>query len=127
MQAATESTVTRLLGALEELVTQETVLLAAGCYRDAIAIQRRAAPVVTRLCELGSLPGAATAAVRRRVAAVLSRRGQSVATLLSRRLSLNAERQRLSEARLRLRQVSGYSRHTRGLGRKSAIRLNAAV
>jgi hypothetical protein len=127
MQAATESTVTRLLGALEDLVAQETALLAAGYYRDAIAIQRRAAPVVARLCELGSMPGAATVAIRRRVSALLSRRGQSLATLLGRRLTLNAERQRLREARLRLRQVSGYSRYTRGPGRKSSTRLNAAV
>ena len=127
MTTATESTVVRLLGALEDLVGQEAALLAAGCYQDAIAIQRRAAPVVARLCELGSRPGGATGAIRQRVAAVLSRRGQSLAALLSRRLSLTAERQRLREARLRLRQVSGYGRYARNPGRKAVNRLNAAV
>jgi hypothetical protein len=124
MKTSLEATAGRLLTALEDLVSREAVLLRAGLYPDAIAIQHRATPLVTRLCELASQPGAATAAIRRRVAAVLGQRGQSMAALLHRRLSLTAERQRLSEARLRLRQVALYGRTP---GRKPVNRINAAV
>ena len=124
MKHSLEATAGRLLTALEDLVSREAVLLRAGLYPDAVAIQHRATPLVTRLCELASEPGAATAAIRRRVAAILGVRGQSMASLLHRRLSLTAERQRLREARQRLQQVAFYGRTS---GRKSANRINAAV
>jgi hypothetical protein len=124
MKTSLEATAGRLLTALEDLVSREAVLLRAGLYPDAIAIQHRATPLVTRLCDLAAQPGAATAAIRRRVAAVLGERGRSMAALLHRRLSLTAERQRLSEARLRLRQVALYGQSA---GRKPANRINAAV
>ncbi len=124
MKNSLETTAGRLLTALEDLVSREAVLLRAGLYPDAIVIQLRATPLVTRLCELASEPGAATAGIRRRVTAILGLRGQGLASLLHRRLSLTAERQRLREARQRLQQVALYGRSP---GRKPANRINAAV
>jgi septal ring factor EnvC (AmiA/AmiB activator) len=111
----------RLLEALEDLADREAVLLRGGCYPEAIAVQRRATPLVLRLTELA---GDLEQALRARVGALLSRRRETLAQLLERRTSLVAERQRVGAARRQLQKVASYGR---AAGRPVRRRLNAAV
>ena len=71
-------TFARLLTALEDLLTQEAVLLQVADYPGVLALQQRSAPLVDRLA---SLAAHADAAVRRRVAAVVARRAEAMELL----------------------------------------------
>ena len=125
MKATLEKTASRLLQALEDLVSQETVLLRAGFYREAIAVQVRAMPRVARLRDIGGeMTAAATAVIGPRISALLERRRESAAYLISQRTSLVAERQRVREARQRLQIIAPYGQASARPARK---RLNAAV
>ncbi len=68
-------TCARLLAALEDLVSQEAVLLRAADFSGVLATQERAAPLVERLAALATT---ADAAVRTRVAAVIALRSRSL-------------------------------------------------
>lgn len=54
-----QQTISRLLGALETLTTEEHMLLEHGFFPEAIAIQAREQPLVTRIVELLFEPGVA--------------------------------------------------------------------
>lgn len=61
----------RLVGALEDVVGQEAILFHAADYAGIRASQERAGPIVTRLAEMSSSAGAAISA---RVVALIERR-----------------------------------------------------
>jgi hypothetical protein len=73
--AAPAHTCARLLAALEDLVSQEAVLLRAADYSGVLSTQERAAPLIERLAALAAT---ADAAVRTRVAAVTVLRARSL-------------------------------------------------
>jgi hypothetical protein len=112
----------RLLGALEDFVQQESILLRAGHYAQMALVQRRAAPLFARLGELGAEPGVAV--LRARVAALLERRRENLSGLAQRRAFLCAARERLAARRQRLQAVAPY-RSSAGAARIK--QLNAAV
>jgi len=117
----------RLLGSIEKFAAQETLALRAGDFSRAQAIQKRAAPVIGRLCHLGAgRPPWWTSALGRRLDAVLALRRESHALVAARREELLAERERLAGVRRRLRSIAPVYAGTAATGRKPA-RLNAAV
>jgi hypothetical protein len=121
MKSAAE-TARRLLDALEQFVVQERILLRAGHYAQMAVVQRRATPVLTRLCQLGREPG--VAALRGRVSALLERRRENLSGLAERRAWLSAARERVAARRQRLLCVTPYRRAE---GAVRVKRLNAAV
>ncbi len=82
--------IARLIGALDDLVGREEVLFAASDIDGVVAVQGRAAPLVTRLAELAP---SADADARARVARLLGRRGT-----LAQQLARAAERLRVELA-----------------------------
>jgi len=123
MKSALE-TAGRLLDALENFVQQESILLRAGHYAQMALVQRRAAPVILRLSQLGREPG--VSALRARVSALLARRRENLSCLSERRAFLGAARERLAARRQRLQVLAPYrSSGPEGSGRFK--RLNAAV
>ena len=68
----------RLLTALEDLIAQEEVLLLAADYPGVLATRERAAPLVGRLA---SRAVHADAAMRTRIAAIVTRRAQGMELL----------------------------------------------
>jgi hypothetical protein len=112
----------RLLDALENFVQQESILLRAGHFAQMALVQRRAAPVISRLSQLGREPGVAV--LGGRVSALLARRRENLSHLMERRAFLGAARERVSAARQRLQILAPY-RSAGGSGRIK--RLNAAV
>ncbi len=94
---------TRLLVALDELVGEETALIRTMDFVEAVAVRERTAPLVELLCSL-----AADAEVMRlqpRVHALLERWSQNHHFLETQLVRLQAELNRVTEARLRLRRV----------------------
>ncbi len=71
-------TFTRLLTALEDLITQEGVLLRAADFPGVLATQQRCAPLVDRLVGLATH---ADTAVRTRIAAIITRRAEGMELL----------------------------------------------
>jgi hypothetical protein len=121
MKSAVE-TARRLLDALENFVSQERILLQAGHFAEMAVVQRRATPVITRLCQLGREPG--VAALRDRVSALLARRRENLSGLAERHAFLSAARERVAARRQRLQCVAPYRRAE---GSVRVKRLNAAV
>jgi hypothetical protein len=116
------ATARRLLDALENFVAQERILLRAGHYAQMAAVQRRAAPVITRLCELGAEPGVRVLAGR--VSALLARRRDNLSGLQERRSFLCEARERAATRRRSLQYLAPYRRAEASVRVK---RLNAAV
>ena len=112
----------RLLDALEEFVERESLLLCAHNFVRMVAVQKRAAPLIARLGQLGSEPG--VSALQGRVSALLARRRENISRLFEHRAFLVSERERLAAKRRQLRALSSY----RPLAvANRAKRLNAAV
>jgi len=115
------ATADRLLTALEELVAQECVLMQARDFPGAVAIQERTAALVA---ELAARAGdAAVAALRPRVAAVIARREENIASIEVQRVRWQAERCRIDEARARLARIAPVYRGNA----TSAPRFNTAA
>lgn len=89
-------TCARLLGALEDLIGQETASLAARDFAAIRLIQQRAAPLVDYVGTHGPAVAKTHPAIRTRVTAVLARRQQNLATLGA---QIAETRQRLDETR----------------------------
>jgi hypothetical protein len=115
-------TARRLLDALETFFMQERVLLRAGHYAQMAAVQRRAAPVIARLCELAAEPGVAS--LRARVAELVARRRENLSGLAERHSAARSARERLCSRRQRLQCLTPYRRPEGSFRLK---RLNAAV
>ncbi|HVW19628.1 MAG TPA: hypothetical protein VHC86_00290 [Opitutaceae bacterium] len=101
-------TARRLLDTLERFVVQESILLHAGHYSQMAALQRRAAPVIASLCQLGTEPGLSS--LGDRVSALLARRRENLSGIAARCAFLRAERDRVSGARQQLRRLVSYRR-----------------
>jgi hypothetical protein len=76
--ASAAQTLHRLLGALEDLVSQEEILLGAADYAGLCAAQDRSAPLVVRLADLAAQ---ADTAAQERVAGVVARRTRIIGLL----------------------------------------------
>jgi hypothetical protein len=87
----------RLVGALEDVVGQEATLFRAADYSGIRATQERAGPIITRLAEMSSSAGAAISA--------------RVVELIERRAALLLEMKRVSGQMSRdLKEVDEYER-----------------
>jgi flagellar biosynthesis/type III secretory pathway chaperone len=115
-------TARRLLVSLENFVEQECILLRSGHYTQMALVQRRAAPVIARLSQLGREPGVAILTAR--VSALLARRRENLSGLMARRSFLVLARERVAARRQRLQVLAPY-RSAEASGRTK--RLNAAV
>lgn len=113
-------TAVRLLGALEELVAQETHLLRTMDFVEAVDVQERAGPLVKLLCALA--PDPTVAELRPRVTTLLERREQNYHFLDIQLTRLQGELRRVTEARGRLNRVATY-----GSARPPESRLNTAA
>jgi hypothetical protein len=94
----------RLLGALDDLVSREAAMLAAGDYLAVNAIQRRAEPLVAGLAALGE--SAADAVARAKVAALLARRQHSMDFLESQLETARAELLAVEESTQRVSRIA---------------------
>ena len=117
---AASATAARLLGALEILVGRQAASFGGARWAEALAAERRAAPLIAHLARLGPQT---IAAVRPRLGALLARRGEFRVKIAERRARLEGDRRRLEEARGRLQQVARYARTA---PRKETSRLNLA-
>lgn len=95
---------TRLLAALEDITSQESVLLRTLDFVDAVALQERAAPLVDQLAALAKHPDVST--LRRQVSALVDKRQQSRHFLDAQLGRLQSELRRIDEARTRLAKVA---------------------
>lgn len=94
----------RLLIALEELVSQETMLIRTMDFVEAVQIRERAAPLVDELCMLAADREVRVLAPM--VEALLERSQQNFHFLDGQLLQLQGELNRVQEARGRLRHVA---------------------
>lgn len=109
----------RLLAVLETFTSQQTLWIRAGNCAQALAVRRRAAPVVARLRELGP---SALSGLRDRLGELAKRQRENLTALAARRSHLLAERERLRGARERVRAMGVYASSS---GQKVRSRLNA--
>jgi hypothetical protein len=89
----------RLLAALEDLASQEAVLVRSLDLVEALQLADRAAPLVTEVCGLAAEPDAAE--IRPAVAALVERRRRSAVCLEEHLARVREELRRLDEARRR--------------------------
>lgn len=95
----------RLLTALEDLASQESVLLRSLDLVEAVQISERAAPLVEQLCALIA-ESPEVAPLRGRVEELVAQRRRSAVLLDSHLARLQAELHRIDEARNRLARVA---------------------
>ena len=100
---ARRQTFHRLVSALDELVAQEAANLACNDYAGVGEIQRRAAPVVAALANLGS--DVADAMARAKVASLLSRRQNNIDLIESQLATTRAE---FAAVRARTARIPGH-------------------
>ncbi|MBA4137980.1 MAG: hypothetical protein C0518_11740 [Opitutus sp.] len=98
-------TAQRLLTALEDLASQESVLLRSLDLVEAVQISERAAPLVEELCALVA-ESPEVAPLRDRVEELVAQRRRSAVLLDSHLSRLQTELQRIDEARNRLARVA---------------------
>ena len=115
----------RLLAALEELASQESVLVRSLDLVEAMQIGERAAPLVEEVCALAT--EADVAELRPQIEALVARRQRSAELLEVQLGRVQEELRRVDEARRRLtRTAPAYQRGTTG-DAPSAPRLNTAA
>lgn len=117
------ATATRLLGALEELVTRETILIRTMDFVEAVQVREQAQPLVEKLCALAQEPAVQT--LRPRIEALLERGGQNYHFLDGQLARLQEELNRVGEARGRLRHLAPA--YKTGRTSPGESRLNAAA
>lgn len=124
MSSSPHRTFDRLLGALDELVAQETATLASGDFEAVADIQQRAAPLVDGLTALGA--EAADDIARARVAALLARRQHNIDFIETQLATAREELLALQEGARRVARVLPV--YGRADGGKNAIvpKLNLA-
>ena len=98
-------TAQRLLNALEDLASQEGVLLRSLDLVEAVQISERAAPLVEKLCALIA-ESPEVAPLRGRVEELVAQRRRNVVLLDSHLSRLQTELRRIDEARNRLARVA---------------------
>jgi hypothetical protein len=97
-------TATRLLRALEDLVSRESVLLRSTNYLEAVTIQERAGPLFRELARLADQPG--VSALKPRVDALVERRMESWHHIDANLARMQGELARINEARGRLARIA---------------------
>lgn len=102
MMSPAEATARRLVAALEEFTEQQAFLISVGNASHAHELQRRAAPLIARLCELGAQEPGLVRALGARWDSLMEARRKLQIRLSSRRDRLESERHRLAEARRRV-------------------------
>jgi hypothetical protein len=112
----------RLLTVLERLVDQEAIQVAAGDHGGVIRTQKRAAPVVERLAELGAR--VVDAAAHGRMATLLEKRQRSQLMLAAQMARVREELQRARASQNRLASIGPVYV---GLARRSVARRLSAV
>jgi septal ring factor EnvC (AmiA/AmiB activator) len=117
-----QQTALRVMAALEEFTEQQSFSIRVGNCVHAVELQRRAAPLVAKLCELAH-DRAVSHLIAPRVDGVLAARARMQAELTSRRRQLTMERKRIAEARRRLQALAPAY----GAWFSPAKRLDAAV
>jgi hypothetical protein len=117
------ATAHRLLAALEELVTLETMLLRTMDFVEAVQVREQMAPIVEELCALAADP--AVRALQPRVDTLLRYGAQNYHFLDGQLARMQEELSRVAEARGRLRHVAPAYGTTRAATGES--RLNAAA
>ncbi len=94
----------RLLASLEDLASQEAVLLRSLDLVEAVQISERAAPLVEKLCALAADPDLTD--LRPRIEDLVAQRRRNTVLLDSHLGRLQAELRRIDEARNRLARVA---------------------
>lgn len=117
------ATAARLLRALEELVTLETMLLRSMDFVEAVQVREQMAPVVEGLCALAADPEVRT--LKPRVDTLLRYCAQNYQFLETELARMQEELNRVAEARGRLRHVAPAYGTSRTVSGES--RLNAAA
>jgi hypothetical protein len=117
------ATATRLLRALEELVTLETMLLRSMDFVEAVQVREQMAPIVEGLCALAADPE--VKGLKPRVDTLLRYGAQNYHFLEGELARMQEELTRVNEARGRLRHVAPAYGTNRTVGAES--RLNAAA
>ncbi len=113
----------RLLGALDELVSQEASNVAEGDFEAVAAVQRRAAPVVDEIAALA--PEVNNEIARARVAALLARRQHNIDLIETQLETARSELLAVQESMSRLGRIApAYGRAERE-ARGGVSRLNA--
>lgn len=117
-------TARRLLAALEDLASQEGVLLRSLDLVEAVQISERAAPLVEKLCALLA-EEPEVASLRPRVEELVAQRRRNVVLLDSHLSRLQSELRRIDEARIRLARVAPV--YGSGTAAPTESRLNTAA
>jgi hypothetical protein len=117
-------TAQRLLSALEDLASQESVLLRSLDLVEAVQIAERAAPLVEELCALVA-ESPEVSPLRDRVEELVAQRRRSAVLLDSHLSRLQTELQRIDEARNRLARVAPV--YSGGTAAPLESRLNTAA
>ncbi len=113
----------RLLGALDELVSQEANNVVEGDFEAVAAVQRRAAPVVDEIAALA--PEVDNEIARARVAALLARRQHNIDLIETQLATARSELLAVQESMSRLGRIApAYGRAERE-PRGGMSRLNA--
>jgi len=112
------SAAVRLVAALEELITAETLALRAGDVRTAALMQRRAAPLITALDELRQTVGLPIELMPR-LRDIAARRQQNQVCVAAMKARLLPELERVRIARRRL--VTGVAPAYRRPRRKTTV------
>ena len=116
-------TAQRLIAALDELVTQESVVIRTMDFSAAVELRERAAPIVEKLCALAADP--LVAGLRPRLDGLLERGTQNSQFLDAQLARMQDELNRVGEAHGRLRRVAPAYKTGRAAAGES--RLNAAA
>jgi hypothetical protein len=121
--ADAQQTAHRLLAALEDLASQEAVLLRSLDLVEAVQISERAAPLVEKLCALAGDPDLAP--LRPRIEELVAQRRRNAVLLDSHLARLQSELRRIDEARSRLSRVAPV--YNGGVAPALESRLNTAA
>lgn len=112
---APQQTFTRLVGALDDLVTREAATLAERDFEGACEIQRRTGPLVDAIAQLGS--EVADAVARARVAGLLARRQHSIDFLETQLATAREELMAVQESTMRVNQIAPVYGRPEGMPR----------
>jgi|GEM_PF-2019575 hypothetical protein len=113
----------RLLGALDELISQEANNVADGDFEAVAAVQRRAAPVVEEIAALA--PEVDNDIARARVAALLARRQHNIDLIGAQLETARSELMAVQESVSRLGRIAPAYGRAEGGARGGMSRLNA--
>jgi len=115
----------RLLDALNELASQEAVLLRSLDLVEALQIAERAAPLVEEICALAAEPDVAV--LREDVQKLVERRQRNAALLDVHLSRVQDEMRRVDEARRRLTRTAPAYQRSLGATTPPESRLNTAA